>query len=107
MSKIRSFLILALFTLETIATSTLAMEVTVIREDVIDTAVPLFGNGSGPSWNFGSPMIVRQGRDVWFSLSRPVEGVPPYANTIWQISNLISVVIIAVGRTRNLWTANT
>ncbi len=69
MSKIRSFLILALFTLETIATSTLAMEVTVIREDVIDTAVPLFGNGSGPSWNFGSPMIVRQGRDVWFSLS--------------------------------------
>jgi len=85
MSRIRSFLILALFTLGAIVTSGLAMEVTVIREDVIDPAVPLFSNGAGTSWNFGSPMIVRQGRDVWFSLSRPVQGVPPYANTVWQI----------------------
>ncbi|MEZ5275124.1 MAG: hypothetical protein R3F07_01935 [Opitutaceae bacterium] len=30
-------------------------------------------------------MIVRQKDEVWFSLSRPVEGVPPYANTIWQV----------------------
>ncbi|RKX29283.1 MAG: hypothetical protein DRP71_16465 [Verrucomicrobia bacterium] len=78
-------LIVVLFALETIVVSGLAMEVTVIREEVIDPAIPAFGNGSSPSWNFGSPMIVRQGQDVWFSLSRPVEGVPPYANTIWQI----------------------
>ena len=61
------------------------MGVTVLREDLIDPSVPLFGNGSGPSWNFASPMVVRQDDQVWFSLSRPVERVPPYANTIWQV----------------------
>lgn len=62
-----------------------AMEVNVLREDLIDSAIPRFGNGSSPAWNFASPMIVRIEDDVWFSLSRPVEGVPPYANTIWQV----------------------
>jgi hypothetical protein len=77
--------VLALFTLKIVVTTGLSMEVIVKREEVIDLSIPLFHNGAGPSWNFGSPMIVRQGRDVWFSLSRPVEGVPPYANTVWRI----------------------
>ncbi len=61
------------------------VEVKVNREETIVSEIPLFGNGSSPGWNNGSPMIVRKGDDVWFSLSRPVAGVPPYANTIWQI----------------------
>lgn len=61
------------------------LEVKVLREDLIDPAIPKFNNGSSPNWNFGSPMIVRQGEEVWFSLSRPVERIPPYANTTWKI----------------------
>jgi hypothetical protein len=62
-----------------------AVEVKVNREETIVSGIPFFENGASPGWNNGSPMIVRQDDDVWFSLSRPVEGVPPYANTYWQI----------------------
>ena len=74
-----------LFALVLAATLGFGMKVTVVREDLIDSCIPLFGNGSGPPWNFGSPMMVRQDDEVWFSLSRPAEGVPPYANTVWQV----------------------
>lgn len=63
----------------------MAVEVRVNREETVVSDIPFFKNGASPGWNNGSPMIVRKGDDVWFSLSRPVEGVPAYANTIWQI----------------------
>ena len=63
----------------------MAVEVRVNREETVVSDIPFFKNGASPGWNNGSPMIVRKGDDVWFSLSRPVEGVPAYANTIWQV----------------------
>ena len=65
--------------------STYGLDVRVNREEVIDLKIPRFNNGASPGWNNGSPMIVRRGEDVWFSLSRPVEGALPYVNTKWQI----------------------
>lgn len=68
-----------------LAGSVCELRVEVIREESIDLRIPRFNNGASPGWNAGSPMLVRKGDDVWFSLSRPVIGEEPYANTFWQI----------------------
>ena len=78
-------LLLLCFIYVTVLLPVVALEVQVNREEAIDLSIPRFNNGAFPGWNAGSPMIVRKGENVWFSLSRPIEGEQPYVNTFWQV----------------------
>jgi hypothetical protein len=43
------------------------------------------GNGAGPFWCYGSPLIVRNGDDVFVSAMETGEDVPLLCNTRWRI----------------------
>jgi len=58
--------------------------VTVEAEETITSYVDP-RNGSGPLWNAGSPMLVRNGDDVFVSISETGPPSPPMTNTRWQL----------------------
>jgi len=43
------------------------------------------GNGSGPAWGGGLPIIIRQDGDVYIAVASANKDVPPLCNTQWQI----------------------
>lgn len=56
----------------------------VIREETVAfCAAP--GNGAGPLWCFGSPLLHRDGEDVFASIMETGAGVEPLCNTRWRL----------------------
>ena len=55
-----------------------------VVEDVVATCRPP-GNGAGPLWCYGAPLVVRQGDQVFVSAMETGEGVPPLCNTRWRL----------------------
>lgn len=53
-------------------------------EEVVCTYVPP-GNGAGPLWCYGAPLIVRSGDNVFASASETGKDVPKLCNTRWQL----------------------
>ena len=53
-------------------------------EEVVATCKPP-GNGAGPLWCYGAPLVVRQGDRVFASLMETGVGVPPPCNTRWRL----------------------
>jgi hypothetical protein len=53
-------------------------------EEVV-TAYTSAGNGAGPLWCYGAPLIARQGEDVFVSTIETGKGVKPLCNTRWQL----------------------
>jgi hypothetical protein len=54
-----------------------------VEEDVTTCAPP--GNGAGPFWCYGAPLIVRLGKSVFLSAMETGEDIPPLCNTRWRI----------------------
>lgn len=57
---------------------------TVEVEEAIATCAPP-GNGAGPFWCYGSPLIFRLEEDVFVSAMETGENVPPLCNTRWRL----------------------
>jgi len=53
-------------------------------EEVVATCKPP-GNGAGPLWCYGAPLVVRQGGQVYASVTETGSGVPPLCNTRWRL----------------------
>ncbi len=53
-------------------------------EEVVTNYTPP-NNGSGPLWNAGSPILIRQGASVFASALETGVGVPPMSNVRWQL----------------------
>lgn len=53
-------------------------------EEVVATCEPP-GNGAGPLWCYGAPLLVRQGERVFASAMETGEGVPPLCDTRWRL----------------------
>ena len=53
-------------------------------EESVTTCNPP-GNGAGPFWCYGSPLIVRHGDDVFVSAMETGEDVPLLCNTRWRL----------------------
>jgi len=53
-------------------------------EESVTTCNPP-GNGAGPFWCYGSPLIVRHGDDVFVSAMETGENVPLLCNTRWRL----------------------
>jgi len=53
-------------------------------EEVVASCQPP-GNGAGPLWCYGAPLIVRQGDTVFASVMETGEGIPPLCNTRWRL----------------------
>ena len=53
-------------------------------EEVVATCEPP-GNGAGPLWCYGAPLLVRQGDLVFASAMETGAGVPPLCNTRWRL----------------------
>lgn len=56
----------------------------VIREDVV-TRFSAANNGAGPLWCYGSPLLVRNGHEVYVSIIETGEDIPPLCNTRFQL----------------------
>jgi len=61
-------------------------------EEVVCTYVPP-GNGAGPLWCYGAPLLVRWGNNVFVSATETGKDVPRLCNTRWRL----------FGRDRNGW----
>ncbi|MBD3265638.1 hypothetical protein GF373_03125 [bacterium] len=57
--------------------------VVLMEEDIIDVKPP--GNGAGPLWCYGSPLIVRDGERVFASIPETGAEVPLLCNTRWRL----------------------
>ena len=53
-------------------------------EEVVASAVEA-GNGAGPLWCYGAPLIARAGDEVFASVMEVGPGVPPPCNTRWRL----------------------
>ncbi len=53
-------------------------------EEIITTCEPP-GNGAGPFWCYGSPLIVRLGDEVFVSAMETGENIPLLCNTRWRL----------------------
>lgn len=53
-------------------------------EEIITTCEPP-GNGAGPFWCYGSPLIVRSGNEVFVSAMETGENIPSLCNTRWRL----------------------
>ncbi len=53
-------------------------------EEVVATCKPP-GNGAGPLWCYGAPLLVRQGDLVFAGAMETGAGVPPLCNTRWRL----------------------
>ncbi len=56
----------------------------VLVENVV-TIYTAAGNGAGPLWCYGSPLVVRRDGDVFVSAIETGVDVPPLCNTRWQV----------------------
>ncbi|HUF61206.1 MAG TPA: hypothetical protein VMN36_03955 [Verrucomicrobiales bacterium] len=43
------------------------------------------GNGAGPLWCYGAPLVLRAGERVYASVLETGEGIPPLSNCRWQL----------------------
>lgn len=66
----------------------------VICEETVTVWLPP-ENGAGPLWCYGSPLLFRDGEDVYASVSETGADVPPLSNTRWALYR----------RTRDGWKA--
>lgn len=57
---------------------------TIETEEIVTTCEPP-GNGAGPFWCYGSPLIVRSGKDIFVSAMETGRDVPPLCNTRWRL----------------------
>jgi hypothetical protein len=64
----------------TVVRRTPAVEV----EETVATCDPP-GNGAGPLWCYGAPLLFRLGDTVFVSAMETGEGVPPLCNTRWRL----------------------
>lgn len=53
-------------------------------EETVTTCAPP-GNGAGPFWCYGAPLLVRLGKDVFVSAMETGEDIPPLCNTRWRL----------------------
>ena len=53
-------------------------------QEVVATCKPP-GNGAGPLWCYGAPLVVRRGGEVFASVMETGVGVPPLCNTRWRL----------------------
>ena len=53
-------------------------------QEVVATCTPP-GNGAGPLWCYGAPLLVRLGDRVFASVMETGAGIPPLANTRWRL----------------------
>ncbi len=53
------------------------------EEDICEYTAP--GNGAGPLWCYGAPVLVRAGERVFVPVMETGEGVPPLCNTRWKL----------------------
>jgi hypothetical protein len=60
-----------------------AEPVTEVEEPVATCKPP--GNGAGPLWCYGAPLLARVGDRVFASVMETGEGVPPNCNTRWRL----------------------
>jgi len=60
------------------------IELEVEAEDMVTTCLPP-GNGAGPFWCYGSPLVVRLENDVFVSAMETGENIPPLCNTRWRL----------------------
>lgn len=56
----------------------------VVREETVEFCLTP-GNGAGPLWCYGSPLLFRDGEDVFVSVMETGEGVEPLCNTRWRV----------------------
>lgn len=61
-----------------------SVSVLVEEESIVSTCSPP-GNGAGPFWCYGAPLIVRVGNRTFVSAMETGEGIPPLCNTRWRI----------------------
>ncbi len=61
-----------------------AVEPVTEAEEVVATCEPP-GNGAGPLWCYGAPLLVRQGDRVFAGAMETGAGVPPLCNTRWRL----------------------
>lgn len=54
-----------------------------VQEPVTRVLPP--NNGAGPLWCYGAPLIVRDGSNVYVSISETGPDVPPLCNTRWRL----------------------
>src|SRR5690349_7749229 len=64
--------------------SAVAAEPIVEVEETVAACAPP-GNGAGPLWCYGAPLLVRQGDRVFASVMETGAGVPPNCNTRWRL----------------------
>jgi hypothetical protein len=57
----------------------------VVEVDEIVATCESPGNGAGPFWCYGSPLVVRYGVDVFVSAMETGENIPLLCNTRWRI----------------------
>jgi hypothetical protein len=67
-----------------LSASLLAAGPVVEVEEVVATCRPP-GNGAGPLWCYGAPLLVRQDDKVFVSIMETGIGVPPLSNTRWRL----------------------
>ena len=56
----------------------------VIREEIV-TRFAAANNGAGPLWCYASPLLVRDGKEVYVSIIETGQDVPPLCNTRFQL----------------------
>jgi hypothetical protein len=56
----------------------------VVTEETMAVCLPA-NNGAGPLWCFGSPLLFRDGKDVYASIMETGEGIPLLCNTRWRL----------------------
>jgi hypothetical protein len=56
----------------------------VVADEIITTTTPA-RNGAGPTWCVGAPLLVRENRTVWASISVTDPEAEPYCNTHWEL----------------------
>lgn len=57
----------------------------IVEADEVVATCESPGNGAGPFWCYGSPLIVRYGDDVFVSAVEKGENVPLLCNTRWRV----------------------
>ncbi|MCA9446439.1 MAG: hypothetical protein KC931_04940 [Candidatus Omnitrophica bacterium] len=77
-------MILAILSLNPISAQSQQLSASVIAEETIATCLSP-NNGAGPMWCYGSPLVVRQGNEVFVSIMETGEGVEPLCNTRWRL----------------------
>lgn len=61
-----------------------ALAPVVVAEETITSCLPA-NNGAGPLWCFGAPLVFRDGKDLYTSITEASPEVKPLCNTRWRL----------------------